>query len=149
MVFGYVPLLYFYIFCSYTVYETDWDPNTKSGCPDFQSILTPLVSPTPIQIQSVQFSQPPNTSLLAPITEVLVSTLKPNVDLMKFGEVCRVTCEDTIEFGCLGTAWGYVKEDPRRVVLLFGWESVEVNRFFIRGSRVLVLIVYYIMMAGP
>jgi hypothetical protein len=61
---------------------------------------------------------------------------------MKFGEVCRVTCEDTIvQFGCLGTAWGYVREDPRRVVLLFGWESVEVSRSP-RRSIVLVLIVF-------
>jgi hypothetical protein len=56
--------------------------------------------------------------------------MKPERDLIAFGEIASVSLHDTIiQPGCLGTSWGYTSEIPKSVVLVVGWENVEVKLF--------------------
>jgi len=105
----------------------DWDAETKSGTPDFEKILSVLTSEQ-IRNVHVAFSEPPTPCLTAPVTQIILSTTKPEQDLITFGEICNVTLRATAEQpGCLGTSWGYTTENPRAVVLLVGWQSVDAH----------------------
>jgi len=57
--------------------------------------------------------------------------MKPEQDLVAFGEITSNTLRDTIiQPGSLGTSWGYdASEIPKFVVLIVGWENVEVKLF--------------------
>jgi hypothetical protein len=106
---------------------TEWDAETKCGMPDFEKILSPLTSEH-IQNIHVAFNKPPMPCLTAPVTRIILSTTKPEQDLITFGEICNVRLRATAEQpGCLGTSWGYTIENPRAVVLLVGWETVDVS----------------------
>jgi hypothetical protein len=111
--------------------QTEWDAENKSGTPDVEKIVSPLTS-GPIQNVHVKFSESPKPCLEAPVVEVVVSKMKPGQDLVAFGPICDDTLRITMEQpGCLGIAWGYTEEDPKDVILIVGWESVEVQHCFI------------------
>lgn len=82
----------------------------------------------PIKSVHIAFSESLAPSLAAPVTEISFSKMKPEQDLVSFGKIASVSLDDTIiQPGCLGTSWGYTSEIPKFVVLVAGWENVEVR----------------------
>jgi len=111
-------------------WSTEWLAEAKSGTSDFEKILSPLTS-EPILNIHVAFTKSPASCVTAPVTEVMMSTTKPEQDLITFGEICNVALRATAEQpGCLGTSWGYSKENPRTVISLVGWASVNAHQRF-------------------
>ncbi|KAL0950504.1 hypothetical protein HGRIS_007313 [Hohenbuehelia grisea] len=72
----------------------------------------------------------------APVTEMVFATIKPGVDTMHFESLCEsirmIACNAN---GCYGVSWGFTSEDHRRIVFIFGWESIQHHEAMF-GSRV-------------
>lgn len=76
----------------------------------------------------VTFTSDPTPALRAPVTEIALATLKPGADSQSISESVGKIVPTTNGSGpsALGAALGFVIDEPERLALVTGWNSIEV-----------------------
>lgn len=76
----------------------------------------------------VMFTVDPTTALTAPVTELVVFTLKEGKTAdMIVPDLDVLAAQDTKTV--ISSSWGRSIDDARRFVMLVGWESLKVSMF--------------------
>jgi len=75
----------------------------------------------------VTFTSDPTPALRAPVTEIALATLKPGADSQSISESVGKIVPTTNGSGpsALGAALGFVIDEPERLALVTGWNSIE------------------------
>jgi len=85
-------------------------------------------NPPPLKIVHVQFDKDPTKAFDAPVTEIVVLTLKPEYkdkkEQLKGLLTSFIAVADNVS---LSAVWGQTREDEDLFVEIFGWESIEAH----------------------
>lgn len=110
---------------------TEWDSaDGKLDASTWKSVEERLAPLAAGQVDSVRvsFIGSPRKFLAAPVTEVIFATAKPEIDLEAFANTCDVALQATNESqGSYGSTRGYTSKSERDIVMVLGWESIEVG----------------------
>ena len=96
------------------------------GYPENTKLTVALVGvPT---VLHVHFHDAPEAALGAPVTEVLIQTLKSGKTVSDLeGVLSPLAPKLGTEEGCIAGTWGETKEDKDKSVLFLGWTSSKVG----------------------
>jgi len=96
-----------------------------------EKVLPALFSSNPPSLKTVhvQFDKDPTKPFEAPVTEVLVGTLKhESTDKKEEMKGCFAHLAGVLDGTAISATWGQAREDEGLFVIVVGWESIETHR---------------------